>query len=446
MCSDRKKHVSTWVHFLDMTERARAIICLSGVGYIIICIPIYCILKIAGEGGTFTFEYAYVVSSAFMNTYAAATTIVIFVCLSSVGLTLLIKNLNDFSMKQTKSAESPPISTSTSISTSTLSPTSSSSMFFSLTTDLLSVWRPRGIRLLLQLTSIAVVVVVNVVYVYILLFGNLSTLQTILLQITMGVFKLSWKEFFIRRFASKTIQQQEGMSGAGALFHEVSMNIFNFILAPCIATLGTDSDCLYYAIYGEQSITSSFAIVAFHSQCGFFTNCPPIPYKQMSVINITPPWLYSFQCTSGILRNYVPVLIFTYVISGVAMPIFKITAFFTLARVRDFFGFYSNFAEKQLRKADVNINEKVFTGCSVVLDMLVHVTILMTFGLAAPLLGVTIIAKQVNNATYLRLWIGRFLSRGSPKIPPPLCAIAACCKCLKYTANNSIIDYMPLHS
>lgn len=359
--------------FVDTVERCRYCFFYLGCFYVCLCMPVFAILKAGAGLGTLNDQYLWVTTAAYLHGYLPVLFVVAFVCISVAGLIDIVKKLHKFTID--KSTQ--PIQVRVK------------------RTNILQ-------RLLLQMISVVVVLAVNIFYVYVLLSNQLPLPQVILLQIAMGTFKLLWKNVYIKRFSVAWIRKYEDISGGTALFHEVAMNVFNFVLAPCVATLGTDSNCLYNAVVGEQPILSTFNITAFNTRTVAIsaqeTLLIPIRYELETVISVTPPWLYSYQCTSALLTNYVPVLVFTFILSGAVAP----AAAFVLLLLHS--------KETDIRLGFLALQaENLFDSRNIIVDMLVDIVIFMTFGLASPLLAVAIVLKQLNLAVYSRLWIGRYL-------------------------------------
>jgi hypothetical protein len=104
------------------------------------------------------------------------------------------------------------------------------------------------------------------------------------------------------------------------------MMLFTFIATPVIATLFSDSTCFLYVMEGQASIQATFDVPQFvclafgeKSLCSF--QFADIPVST----TVVPSWLYSYQCSSSLLINYIPVLLFSFLISGVLQPCLVMT-------------------------------------------------------------------------------------------------------------------------
>ena len=67
-------------------------------------------------------------------------------------------------------------------------------------------------------------------------------------------------------------------------------------------------------------ISEQFVVITPYTVCS-------TSYTSSSIsTSITPSFIYSYQCGSQILMNYVPTILAKYTISGILLPILKVTA------------------------------------------------------------------------------------------------------------------------
>ena len=125
-------------------------------------------------------------------------------------------------------------------------------------------------------------------------------------------------------------------------------------------------------------------------------NCIDVPYEQSTTISITPTLFYSYQCTSALLTNYIPVLLVMFVISAVAIPLLQLILI-TLPK---------EVVEKRLPLLNHLRKQSPPSFEKLVADVLLDLLVLMTFGMAAPLLGLMIVVKQIISAMQSRIMIG----------------------------------------
>jgi Leucine-rich repeat (LRR) protein len=249
--------------------------------------------------------------------------------------------------------------------------------------------------------NLAITIAVNTAYVNaILTNSHITRLSLFVIQICLGTFKLTWNALYIpwcsRRFS-------HFMSQPRSMVNRLVMSITNFIIAPCLATLVVNQSCFYYVFVVNSQITSS----VFINLCSLAVPCINQSAQTIS-FNSTyiPPFQYSFACGTSLLVAYVPVLIYTYVANGFIVPIFRIIValYPELSRIATIpFTFLST--QKQRKSYLTRIR-----GRDLTIIMLLHATVLLTFGLASSILGIIVVVTIVNEYLTIKLFIGRCLS------------------------------------
>jgi hypothetical protein len=95
------------------------------------------------------------------------------------------------------------------------------------------------------------------------------------------------------------------------------LSIINKIVAPCIAIALINSNCFYYALFAAPAVTADI------EYCN--TNVEGLPCVNIleSAVNgrtYNPPFLYSYQCSSFFLTDYVPVFVYMFAFSSIFLP------------------------------------------------------------------------------------------------------------------------------
>ena len=100
----------------------------------------------------------------------------------------------------------------------------------------------------------------------------------------------------------------------------VYLLIFNNILAPFLAEAFTDPTCFYYVMESPPSVSAAYDLV----QCEIIDDAVNTCYlysTSQRVISYIPPFIYSFQCSSTLLTDFMAVFVYRFLISGVFGPI-----------------------------------------------------------------------------------------------------------------------------
>ena len=277
----------------------------------------------------------------------------------------------------------------------------------------------------------------------------------ILIQASIAVFKFGWSQFVavLVTTGAGALRQQRGVDT-----FLLSLQLFNFVVAPCLATAVSDSNC-FYNLFNRQSAQSG----ASHGQCLILAldNADgQIGFECVSSTGLTglaqplyPPFVYHYQCSSALIVNYVPVLLYTFVFISVGAPAALLLCFrFRKAILRfchvrvvrevfprlylmlydhrsldsnettaqggsghmdassEFGGELSRSTEfESTSQSEKNKNKKpLFQGGLFMSKLMLHAVVLMTFGLAAPYLAFIVVCSLLAQLAEMRLLIGRY--------------------------------------
>jgi hypothetical protein len=339
---------------------------------------------------------------------------------------------------------------------------------------------------LVHIVNLVVVLAVNGVYVIYIL--KVSYRAVFLVQALLSAFKIVWVNGYIP-LAMKQLQYKSSQS----LFkHQVALMLVVYILGPGIASIGANSNCFYYAVVRAKPISSSFQVLNSGYSCTVvFNSFRPLLATNIDnseiVCSLTssyvnsktvPPFVYSYQCGSSFLVDYIPVLFYAYLYSAILLPLVRFgllhvssgwvqrrigqwlfrhliyrTIFDINGCIEDYNSLVSPYqmhalpSDVDLQMANLagiatadsssfrdtaaaadisrsttrssfmksvsqqpNIMDKpLFNGTTVVTKRIVDFCVLLTFGLACPLLAITVaISVLANNVTWI-LMIGKFV-------------------------------------
>jgi Leucine-rich repeat (LRR) protein len=340
--------------FLRNLRRVMNLFLVLTACYVVIVQLTYVLLKTqygSDEGtsqySTHTMQYGWITTAAFLHAYLPPTLITIYLSLSHMFIACYIfpTFTSDLSGSpgNTTDLDSPGIEDLADQSGPGSKPTNSfkSSEIVTDLDDNGNVFTTQYfIPCALQLMNISVILIVNGLYVYFIL-ENVSATNLFLLQLFLSVFKLTWKSTFVI-WAMKMLEDDCGFSLSGITTQQTIMYLVNFIAGPLLATLFTDTTCLYYAVEGQSTVTSNYAVnsisvegcvegVYDHGANYAVTKCYYGLESGTQTSTLTPPWIYSYQCSSALLINYVPVLLYVYTLSGVVIPLAQIVVMISVS-------------------------------------------------------------------------------------------------------------------
>jgi hypothetical protein len=184
------------------------------------------------------------------------------------------------------------------------------------------------------------IIMIDVVYVTIYLSGN--TVAIVFAQICLAAFKIAWNDSLLWMFmnfvhnystrndvtakdlslesspTSKLPVNQERIPTVHEIFFMVMCNFFNNILLPCLAIMIVDPNCFYNAFVPARPITTSY--VDCISYEGRLRHYACSEWQIVDNNSYDPPFVYSYQCSSSVIINYIPVHITQCILLSIILP------------------------------------------------------------------------------------------------------------------------------
>jgi hypothetical protein len=265
--------------------------------------------------------------------------------------------------------------------------------------------------LCLHLLNIIVTISVNAAYVSASLSSSsLTRSSLLLLQGCIGLFKLSWNAFYIPWSCNRLVNY---LDNEQAMLNRMSMSITNFIIAPVIATIVVNQSCFYYVFNAIPAVTSSVTM----NVCYTYLSCGDDDYSSYLQIDYCctsyqdvvftsttyPSFTYSYACGTALLTSYTPVLIYSYLAYGIVVPVIRLIACYWNNSIENISVVILLF---KLLGQGLKFGVK---GRDAVVTMCLHLSVLLTFGVASPVLGVVILIAIIIDCCVSYLLIGRYI-------------------------------------
>lgn len=209
--------------------------------------------------------------------------------------------------------------------------------------------RDRAVLLLRLLTVMLINAVVvlgaNVGYVKFNTLGSVH--QQIAVKLALSLFKLFWNSSALQSLMRAPIlffgvpglevrSQSTVHALRGGILFQLAMLAFNNILAPFIASATTDARCFKSAFYSPPLVVATYDETRAVLQSAYFGEyragsglyLPDMarsfilhtPTQQSMSSFFSPPFIYTYQCSSSLLQSYVPVFVLVGTISTFATP------------------------------------------------------------------------------------------------------------------------------
>ena len=183
------------------------------------------------------------------------------------------------------------------------------------------------------LINIAVVLIVNVGYILAVTGGQVSSDVQQVLSIVISLFNGQWNGTIMEAFQGLLMRimpldrVRDKTGEVAVVSFMVWMNLFNDILAACIAVLFVSPDCFYYAFFPAPLVSTSFGFTEcdgqVYSSTGGGAFCEA-QYKTAYHSKYAPAFNYNYQCSSSLLTNFADVIVYRYIMSGLVNPVVAI--------------------------------------------------------------------------------------------------------------------------
>jgi Leucine-rich repeat (LRR) protein len=509
---------------LHNTQQFLRVLYLAGWGsfklsaaYVILLTVIYVSFKV-GTGDNYSayqFQYGWIVTSANLRGLAPAVIILLAVLISFVYMCSVLAELGyqasaDRNQRQQQEMARvsvlapngnnmrPSISVSARPSTFIAPQAGKSEKYDTMELWVAYIWK-LFVVIFYQFWNAAVTLAVNLSYILLLIHGNdgntLSAYQINVMQGCMSLFKVGWNGAYIP--FSMNAMHDAGLEPASMLMNQVFMYIMNFILGPTMAVLIADTQCFYYLLSTYVPPGLSFPMEVVTPTCGLSSVAPVMDgsvlsglsqpvYQCSSVVSqqlvnddIAPAFLYSFQCGSAVLNDFVPVLLYAFTINALLLPAFRLfmmqisnekwkemcpDVLYRVVIVRFIFQpearrsssvavstLNSGFSEvaqsfagdsngfeltdqtdgsgrhvphddfQLMKAASTYGSDRVYDSSVVIAKRLLDSSILMTFGIGCPVLGVGVALCVLGNTFMWKVLIGRYLLLSDAAHNPKAC-------------------------
>jgi Leucine-rich repeat (LRR) protein len=300
-----------WAHLNQLAEVLQeaylGLTCIMGY-IIIVFIPVYGSLTV--YSGSYTFQYVWTVSSAFLSGTTPAVTMFVFLVILLVFSFYLLRRLSI--------EKNLPESRYCDCSTHSVLWEKDKKIWF--------------VFVLIILLDMVVVIFVNGAYVY-AVYQQLSRSTLLLLKFSLALFKSVWgsiiviqlfgnyfNSFLVTRFVSSfaTDNLIQDKIESLVLNTLIFLSIFNNIVVPYGVSAFVNPNCFFYYFTTPPAVSTSYLTASTLSET--FVDRFSVVMRNSGTISFQPSFTYSYSCTSTLLTNFVSVFIIRYIITGVVRP------------------------------------------------------------------------------------------------------------------------------
>jgi Leucine-rich repeat (LRR) protein len=275
------------------------------------------------------------------------------------------------------------------------------------------------------LFSLGVVTSINVAFVMATLHLNDRELTAI--QVLLAVFKLGFNSI-----AAPALQNRVRALGVE---HEVTalqllLVLLNVIVIPCVVIMFISPSCFYDALKGTDPVTSSYnyggSCLEFYYQVDETTGKVAFgcieATGEVETTTYTPPFTYSYQCSSSFITSYAPTFVTMCIISSFVLPAYHLLLLWLrrhLSPTSRRYAVVTAATPRILRELpspqDLSqarsdpLYRPVFDANKLVMSLLTYLALLLSFGALFPPLAVCCAVAMASVALTARLEVGRYV-------------------------------------
>lgn len=247
-------------------------------------------------------------------------------------------------------------------------------------------------------------VAANFSYIYAITFG--SAYHIMIVQIFLINFKVIWCAFCIPHSVGFVFRRLH-LSRLRSIPFMTGLFISVYVLSPVFVELCVDSSCFRRLLQPGSPLKSTYTL----KLCSGY-NQDNSCYDYMNSKQFTeliPPFTYNNTCVSSTLVNYIPILVYTYVINTL-LPIvmyfisvldrskFSPKIILLLSWAVQWPANNESYTPKDIPKVAVFMSHQIMNLC-----------VLVTFGLTSPVLAVVILMAIYTESLLLQIRINKFL-------------------------------------
>ncbi|MDP3444618.1 MAG: hypothetical protein Q8T08_17300, partial [Ignavibacteria bacterium] len=254
------------------------------------------------------------------------------------------------------------------------------------------------------------------------------------IQILLALFKLSFNSYAapaLQQHANKILSIRESDSQLYSItITKLLLALLNVIVIPCLVVMVISPDCFYDLLTGPDAVTSSFTYLGLCdtplviTQDGGHSSPMCVTRSlQQDQTTYTPPFAYSFQCSSSFITYYAPTFVIMCIISAFLVPAQRLLLLWLrrhLSPSSRMFGLLNSFTPRKLKElpspetlAKSRTNpwkHPVFIANQLVISLLTYLALLLTFGALFPPLAVCCAVAMTSLVLTARLEVGRYVT------------------------------------
>jgi hypothetical protein len=273
-----------------------------GVGFfsVMVLFPVYTTLSLTAS--TYSNDYVWTVSAALHSGKSSALILFFTFLALEVSVILFMICLSRYSAAGTPKLLIP------------IEPKSNNEVSW-------SIW---STYVIVTVLDVVVFGAADICYVYIVI--TYSATDIAFAAMFFAGFKIVLSKLLVKKSIPSAIKFKQAVLGIPEKFHSTYqfivrditflelLVIVNHVILPIIAILVILPDCFYNAFVAAENVSSSLNFESCSGKVGAASNISCV--SQYQETSFTPPFIYSYQCSSNVLINYVSIYIMKFIYIG----------------------------------------------------------------------------------------------------------------------------------
>lgn len=261
-----------------------------------------------------------------------------------------------------------------------------------------------GVLILVLCTDLAVVITIDVIYVYARIkFDNAFVMWA---QLGLATSKSLWNVVAVRMLVRWYSAQYNDTNSLQPMRLRLFILVANNVFAPLVATLFTDERCFAEILFlppHDVTVEYDYPFCYTTNPDGSCFLWSPLP----SSYTFAPPFLYSSQCTSALLVNYIPIVIYVYTLHSLIAPVVYFTAMLTSSkRIPESMAMS---VPGMLWPHENGRFPRIIHAKDIAVSQMLHLAVLLTFGVASPALTAALVLIMTSQLYINEILLGRYL-------------------------------------
>ena len=276
--------------------------------------------------------------------------------------------------------------------------------------------------------NFALVMGVNILFVYIALYANNAWL--LFAQLCLSMFKGFWNSYgsnFVMRWSFQTLATDT--LGSDFINTLLFASLFNNIAIPCLVISAISPSCFYNIFVPAPRVAYDYTYL----ECAIFVadRCI-VKDPKIATTRFNPPFTYSFQCAAQYVTSYCATFLYLALETAFVLPILEVLRIQYYKRLKTdtpWYRFVKYMMPRIVKPVDPKkdlVRDTVylcFEANQFLVQLMTFLGLILTFGVVFPPLSAALLVAMISLIATNKLITGRYISAAVEKDAPQYLAV-----------------------